>query len=159
MLPLPGAPSTDPSAPAIHRRGWINEKQDSFAGFEPQYPQLFFVCHHSSFQPAGISPGTHSPAPLLFQVTSMCCEAKLHQCPCLAPRLVPAHCLRVRQAQRPHWGSEGGGRTSQTRHREGRAGFDLPSSATSNSTPLLQEEVSACRPKSLQTPFKSRSYF
>lgn len=124
------------------RRAWL--------GLSPQYLQLFFATTAHLSLKGSLLEHTHL---LLFssRSTSMCCKAKLLQCPCLAPRLVPAGCLRVCQEQSPPWGSEGGGRAQETRHREGRAGFDLPTSARSNSTPLLQEEVSACRPNPLQT--------
>lgn len=65
-----------------------------------------------------------SHPPLLIQLPMMSQEHRNSQS---FHRLVPACCLRACQEQRPPWGSEGGGRAQQTRHREG---FDPLSPAT-----------------------------
>lgn len=136
-MPLPGALSTDPHQLQPHTGGCTDEKQDSCAGFELQQLQLVLICHRSSFHPLRISPGARSPAPLLFQAHSMCCKAS----PCARAWLQGCSQPEAVPGTETPWGSEGGGRAQQTKHREGRAGFDLPTSDKSNSTALLQEEV------------------
>lgn len=148
------------SSPAIERRGWFNEKQDSFAGFEPQYLQPFFVCHHSSFQPLRISPGVHSPAPLVFQVHLHVLQSQAVPVPVLGSKAGPYTLPEGVPGTETSLGLRAWRKSPANQaQRLCRAGFGLPSSARSNSTPLLQEEASACRPKPLQSPFKSRSCF
>lgn len=140
MVPshLPGAPSTDPHHPQPHTgQSCINEKQDSFARFDPPVPpQLISASKGLSWSTLTCSPSPPSPPP---------CAAKL-SCPSAVPgsQAGPSRvCTDLPGAQRAEEDKPG----------TGRAGLAVTSPALPNPTahPAMEELAD-------QTPFKSRGY-